>query len=360
LWTPKFKALGHDVVVTSPYAVTGGAVEWEGIKVLPGGMEMFGNDVIPGHYGWHRADLLLTLCDIYTIATDTLRDMNVAHWQPIDCDPMGYADRDCLAKSGAQPIAMSKFGERMMRDAGFSPYYIPHGIDTAVFSPPEDRQALRAELGVPEDMFLIGINGMNKNTRKNFPGQLTAFAEFHQRHPRSVLLLHTITSWKEGLDLMALARALGIGDAVKFPDQYAYVTGLLDTGMMARWYGALDLYSGCTLGEGFGLPLIEAQACGTPVVATDASAMSELAGPGWLVPGEKLWMHLHESWWRRPDPAGIAAAYEEAWQEFTDGTAQKRRDAAREFALPYDADRVLEESWVPVLAALEAKGTEGS
>ena len=88
---------------------------------------------------------------------------------------------------------------------------------------------------------------------------------------------------------------------------------------MAAWYNGLDVLSLCSYGEGFGLPLIEAQACGIPVVTTDASAMSELCGAGWLVSGTPFWTDGHQSWWVRPDAADITNAYEMAWQARENG-----------------------------------------
>ena len=62
----------------------------------------------------------------------------------------------------------------------------PHGVDMHdTFRPVRDRMQIRRDLGLPEDAFIIGINGANKDTiRKSYPAQLRAFAEFRRRHPR--------------------------------------------------------------------------------------------------------------------------------------------------------------------------------
>ena len=73
------------------------------------------------------------------------------------------------------------------------------------------------------------------------------------------------------------------------------------------------------MGKVSGCPLIEAQACGIPVITTDASAMSELCGAGWLVSGTPFWTDGHQAWWVRPDVSDIEQAYEFAWQAREDG-----------------------------------------
>jgi glycosyltransferase involved in cell wall biosynthesis len=64
-------------------------------------------------------------------------------------------------------------------------------------------------------------------------------------------------------------------------DQYAYRLGA-PAEVMAATYSAMDVLLAPSHGEGFCVPLIEAQACGTPVIATDFSAQPELVGAGWL------------------------------------------------------------------------------
>jgi hypothetical protein len=80
----------------------------------------------------------------------------------------------------------------MLREAGFDPLYIPHGIETSVFKPIQRREARQA-LGWSEEGFIAGIVGTTKGypARKYFDGQIRAFAAFHKRHPDSRLYLHT-------------------------------------------------------------------------------------------------------------------------------------------------------------------------
>ena len=346
---------GHEVSISSPYSFFGNAFNWEGHTVLPGGLDAFGSDVIDAHYRYVNADLLITLCDVFAMDAKKLKGLNVAHWMPVDSNPLGAMDKIKLEQSGGTPIAFSRFGEDKLREAGWEPLYAPHGIDTAVFKPPADRDKLREDMGISANTFLIGVCAINKDAgnRKALPEQMLAFARFHNRHPNSRLVIHSVINAKQigGINLQSIAGSLGIADAVMFPDQHAYTCGLIGEESMVEWFGCLDLYSGCSLAEGFGLPSLEAQACGVPVVVTDGSAMSELCGPGWKVKGEPYWSPGHEAWWIRPSVKGILDAYEEAYEAWPlDSTRSK---AAREFALQYDADAVFDQYWRPVLRQLE-------
>jgi len=62
-------------------------------------------------------------------------------------------------------------------------------------------------------------------------------------------------------------------------------------------------------GEGFGLPIAEAQACGCPVITQDCSAMTELTVNGYcLKPLKPFWVTNLQYWWQMADPARIATA----------------------------------------------------
>ena len=104
-----------------------------------------------------------------------------------------------------------------------------------------------------------------------------------------------------------------------------------------------------SLWEGFGIPVIEAQACGTPVITTNFTAMPELTGAGWLVEGQDFWT-LQGSFMRVPSIDGIVTALNRSYSE-----AAGLRKQAREFALQFDARKVFAEHWRPVLAEIESK-----
>src|SRR5208337_1960958 len=177
------------------------------------------------------------------------------------------------------------------------------------------------------------------------------FARFHARHPDTFLAVHSSPGGKPGMNLHGMACQLGISTAVGFPDSYSYDLGLITEPMMAAWYNGIDVLSMTSYGEGFGLPLIEAMACGVPVITTDASAMTELCGAGYLVSGTPYWSDGHTSMWVRPDISDIDQAYEAAYHAWLNGTLPHK--PAIDFAAQFAVDRVFEEHWVPALAALE-------
>jgi glycosyltransferase involved in cell wall biosynthesis len=358
IWAPRLASLGHDVAIAGYSGMQHAHADWHGIPVYAASPEnVMGQDVIGYYYEKHQADVVIALTDCWAMSPRMMRLLRTVAWTPVDTDPLGRGIADFAAESGAAMLAMSEFGRQVMGEAGIEADCIPHGIDVGLFSPPPDREALRAASGIPEGCFAVGINQANRSgLRKALPEQLVAFARFHRRHPDSRLLLHMAKNHAKGQDLPMILDKLSIGeDAVYFPDQGVYAAGEIGMEEMPRWYGALDVLLGCAMAEGFGLPLLESQACGTPVIATDGSAMTEVAAPGWLVEGQPFWVEQqHESWWVMPSVAGIDAALEAAWQAREDGSIEQVREQSREHALQYDADLILAERWKPYLEGIEA------
>jgi len=355
LWVPRLQALGHEVIISAFYGLQGAPLQWNGVPVLPGSApaDQYGAQLIGEHAKRTNADVVITLGDIWVLGPEHLKGVPVAHWMPVDCEPLGQMDRDCLKMSGAPVLAMSRFGERMIREAlpDAQVTYVPHGIDTSVFAPSDTREEWRRVLGVA-GRFAIGCNAANKDGfRKGMFEQFAAFALLHKRHPDTVMLVHGMVREQYGVDLSAITECLGIGDCVSFVDQYPYLTGQVPVEHLVNWYGALDLYSACSLGEGFCLPVVEAQACGVPTVVTDCSALSEVGAAGWKVGGEKFWNPTHKACWVKPSVAAIARVYETAYERGKAYEAKKGK--AREFAMRYDVERVQKEYLEPALGWLE-------
>ncbi len=113
---------------------------------------------------------------------------------------------------------------------------------------------------------------------KNVPMMLRAFAEFLRtaRVPYDLLLVGSDYWLDPGIP--ATISALGLRDRVK-------VVGFVDDEALASYYrGAVALLSVSRI-EGFGLPVVEAMACGTPVIGSTAGSVSEVIGDAGLIVG---------------------------------------------------------------------------
>jgi len=120
---------------------------------------------------------------------------------------------------------------------------------------------------------------------------------------------------------------------------------------MASMYNTLDVFLLPSKGEGFGIPIIEAQACGVPVIVSNNTAMPELCGSGWLLKDMRPEYTMQNSWEGAANPDEIAEYLEEAYALWEDnGDAWKaKRAKARTFALDYDDALVFKDYWMPTL-----------
>jgi len=150
-------------------------------------------------------------------------------------------------------------------------HVVPDGVDTALFRPMADRTALaawrRRVLG--EDVpFLLYVGKPTK--RRNLPNLLRAFARLKAEHrlPHKLLL---VGSALPGTSFQRLVDELGIAhEIVSVP--YASHEEI------AVAYNASSMLIYPSSYEGFGMPVLEAMACGTPVLALNNTAFPEFAG----------------------------------------------------------------------------------
>lgn len=342
--------MGHEVYISTYWGLNGSPTTWDGIAVLPGFGGAYCSASLQQHARHVGPDLVITLGDVWVMDPGVLRELPVAHWLPEDARPMSAAVRGVVEPAGSQLMAMSRFGLERFRDAGFTnALYCPHAVDMSTWKIPEDKAALRAKHGVAPDTFVIGVNAANNDAVRKAPAEMfLAFAKFLRSRPDSVLWLHTAVHCDGGQDLEYLAEALGITDRVKVVDQYRYAAGLIQPEDLAEWYQCLDVLCAATYGEGFGLPIPEAMACGVPVITTDASAMTELNPDGIRVGGVPFWNGVHRAWWIRPDVAGLAAAFETTYEQRGDVDPVKLRESVQQ----YEVGRVAEEHMGPAVDEL--------
>ena len=352
----------YDLAISAFYGLEGAPIRWHDIPILPGLGGDFGNDTLPQHaarfFGGNPKDgLVVTLCDVWPLNPEMAKTLNMVCWCPVDHVPTPPQVHDFFVNSGAVPVAMSRFGERAL--GLLDPLYCPHAVDTSIFKPMDREEVRRGRFG--KGAFVIGMVAANKGhpSRKAFSQSLLAVSKVMERHPDVELYLHTCLDPNvgQGVNIPALIRTLGIPiERVKVADQYGLLYQPHPPQEMAQIYNALDVLLNPSLGEGFGIPVLEAQACGVPAIVTDFTAMPEVCGAGWHVGHHPYWTGL-ASWQAVPDIDDIVAALEEAYAL----GAQDREELsarARQHALGYDVKKVTGQFMLPALRAADQRYRE--
>jgi glycosyltransferase involved in cell wall biosynthesis len=172
-------------------------------------------------------------------------------------------------------IAMTKFG----RDTALPEAEVLwHGVDTDLYKPMDKAEAKRM-LGYDPDRFLI-LRVDKNSARKDYPASWKALRPLLQKYPDIDVHFHCLVDSYDGYDLRGVMfNDEDIRDRVNFPPNMTGFSGWSDQ-TMAVLYAAADLYISTSWGEGFGLGPLQAMACGTPVIAQDCSALTEVVGPG--------------------------------------------------------------------------------
>jgi hypothetical protein len=342
---------GHPLTIQANYGHMGGVGKWETARVFPIGYETWSHDIMFQHYKAVRDETdspipFFTLADVWVFKGRQWDDIEqVVSWVPIDHAGLPPSVEMWLRRDNVLPVAMSKHGAEVMRTRDIEHVYIPHALEKHWTPTVMERDPWPGK-------FVVTIPNANKGvlpSRKAWGENLLAFAMFARNKPDALLYLHTdATGSGAGIDLVALIRACGIrDDQVIFVDQYEHRMGVPDD-VMAAIYTRSDVLLSATAGEGFGLPVLEAQACGTPVIVSNFSAQPELVGDGWIVDVQPQWNPTQLAWFATPLVHSIVLALEEAYER----PRGQVSDDAVEFAKDYRADKVFQEAWVPLLDML--------
>ncbi len=139
--------------------------------------------------------------------------------------------------------------------------------------PAETIAAFRAERNLPAH-FIFRLGTIEP--RKNVEGVVRAYAAWRQRDPSAPpLVIGGGKGWYYR-QVFRLVESLGLAEHVHFP-------GYIPQDELPLWYNAADVFVYPSLFEGFGLPVLEAMACGTPVITSDVSSLPEVAGDAALL-----------------------------------------------------------------------------
>jgi glycosyltransferase involved in cell wall biosynthesis len=182
-----------------------------------------------------------------------------------------WAERPSLARARHLVAVSQATADEFIRGYGVSPEQvttIPIGIDLTHLQP-TDPGPLRKQLGLSTERVLLFV-GFG-SPRKGLEYLARAMHEL----PDDVRLV-VVGRWDPGYR-ERIVQALGSRR------HHLIEAGYVADEQLAAYYSLADIFVLPSLLEGFGIPISEALACGTPVVTTSAGASAETAGPGALV-----------------------------------------------------------------------------
>ncbi|MDW8060104.1 MAG: glycosyltransferase family 1 protein [Thermomicrobium sp.] len=231
-------------------------------------------------------------------------------------------------------IAVSEQTQRdLVLAYGLAPHrvtVIPNGIDPDWTRVPEhDLARWRAERGLPE-RFLLFVGTIQP--RKNLARLVEALARLGDQLDWPLYVVGA-RGWKEN-PVFRTVQETGLGDRIVF-------VGYVLPQELRYWYSAATIFVYPSLYEGFGLPVLEAMACGTPVITSDRSALPEVAGDAAVLVDPT-------------DPAAIAAAIRELVRD--EGRRLALAQAGRQRARTFSWERTAQET-VRVYRSLACRHT---
>jgi glycosyltransferase involved in cell wall biosynthesis len=173
-------------------------------------------------------------------------------------------------------ITGSEFSrDEVVRRVGVNPEkitVIPDGVDTALFSPrqQEEIELVLSSLGIRRP-YILALGSVRPH--KNVGRVLKAFEKLKRENslPHQLVVVGRREGFRINQELPLLA-----GDVW----QDVVFTGLRGEKEIVALYSGADLFVFASLYEGFGLPPLEAMACGTPVAVSRAASLPEVVGAG--------------------------------------------------------------------------------
>jgi teichuronic acid biosynthesis glycosyltransferase TuaC len=286
----------------------------------------FDFDVIDAHYYYPdgvAAALLALWFNKPLVVTARGTDVNLIPNYRVPRVLIQWAARRARAYIGVSAALVER-----LRELGFEAsrlHVMRNGVDTERFALLDAAQ-MRAALGMPTNLAApVVLTVGNLHEHKGQQLVLGAFALLRRQHPAA--RLYIVGEGPDRSLLQQQAQTLGLADAVT-------LVGTVPNTELARWYSAADVLVLASSREGWPNVLLEAMACGTPVVASRVGGVPEIvqtAAAGRVVPERTA--------------AAFAAAIGDLLESRAPDAGQRavQRGAVRQYAQGFSWDRTSQE-----------------
>ena len=339
-----------------------GPIPWQNCVLYPGDYNTNADELLD-YLRPLQPDVLITLGDVcrwsqYLIDSSPVNFMQSAGipwvlYSPIDADmgknglPPSWVR---ILKSVDLPVAMSRYGRDVIQANGVIPAYIPFGVDTKVFQPPDDKELAKHVLGY-EGNFVV-LSDTRNTVCKMVPRILEIFRRFAADKDDVILHLHcnpddpATRSPEYNYNLRSDIAFLNLTDKVSLTKDLSGSTEL-PIAQIVQMYQSADVHLLASSGETRGLSTLQATATGVVPLAAGYSANRE------LVLGHEEAINIHHL---LPDEFGLhrtlididdaVRKLEMLYQDrqLLSSKAQK----SREFALSYDWEGIVSQ-WEELL-----------
>lgn len=240
----------------------------------------------------------------------------------------------------------STFNQKSLAKYGISSEVVPHGVDVTLFKP---RTEPRKEGDKFTFLFPKGWGTLDKTDRNGIASLIQAWnEEFKKDEPVRLLLKFNPSYNQQGTDYVQAFRHA-------FPEsanaaEIVITNDLIDDTILPLVYQSADVTVLPTMGESFGLTMLESQACGVPVITTDTGGQTDFVNQdnGWIihttpVPAPKSAGYLYEGCnWAEADIPALRKAMREAYTNKTllAEKAEKSRTTAEAFTWKASAQKI--------------------
>ena len=261
-----------------------------------------------------KLDKIITMLDLLRIIINVYRfNCEIISWFPNHYDPIDFSslyvlrmvDKIITLADEGKRVVLNRLPNKVVKT-------IPHVIKVDV--PTKTSEELRKEYNIPDNKYVICIVGGNYdiNNRRSLDTSIMAFEKFRQKNPNAFLYVQSFRFEQQNFvnDLHRIVAYLDIPLDSFFINQ-----------TKVEYYKILEIFKMadvCLFGsrsEGFGVPNIEAQLCGSSVITNGFSALKDYTYNGISVPPlQQHYDNVADGIWSIPSIDGIANAMMELYK----------------------------------------------